>query len=88
MCLKSFSKDTPPTDATMYTHAPMGGVISAIVILRVITIPKCSGSIPAATANGLNTGVSNTRAATSSINMPTRKIITLMSNSTMVGVEA
>ena len=43
--LNIFSSGTFPTAEIIWTQAPIGGVIKAIVILRVMTIPKCIGSV-------------------------------------------
>ena len=74
------------TAAATNTQAPMGGVINAIVMFSVTTIPKWIGSIPANVATGKNIGVRSISAETSSMNMPVIKVMAESMNNTKIGL--
>src|SRR5699024_1365999 len=69
-------------------HTPKGGVTIPMVKFTDITIPKCMGSIPAASTKGKNNGVKIETALIVSINVPAINKIMLIIKRSIIGLSA
>ena len=75
---------TPPTSATTKRQSPNGGVMAPMINAMIMTIAKCTGSIPRDVTAGMTIGVSNRAAEAVSRKQPMMRKTTVQTRNISV----
>ena len=86
MPFAAWSNGSLDTPVITFNTLPTGGVIKPIDVFRINSTPKYTGSIPASSINGINTGVKIKTVGVKSITIPITNTANITTSNKTVGL--